>query len=651
MKRIFFAVWLVLFFSGINPLVGQSVFTKGSVWKYLDDGSDQGTAWKEVGFNDSTWKSGPAILGYGTIGAGAISTFLSYGGDENNKYPTTYFRSTFDYTASGDSNFVFNVLVDDGAVVYINGQEVFRIGITSGEVNYNTFASGGGNENAYQTKIVPIENIILSDTNVIAVEVHQTVLTSSDIGWDLEISTNNDPVNIPPVKDVSQIRFGSTGDPLNGLTVTWQSSGTSDSIAWGYTSKYEEGVAEGLRRENTFGNILFDYTFPSLKAGDTIHYALFDSKDSVWTEERTFHTASDASDNRFSFSVIGDSRTYPDQWKIISEAVLETDFTLFMGDVIADGAILSGWDDWFEYGEKFVSREPIYHCIGNHDEDNSTSGFDTYLSVFTLPGEETYYSFNYGNAIFICLNTEDRNNAAQYSWLLSTLEANKDQTWKFIFFHRPFYTSPSHVGEMDAYFNTWWKTFDDYGVDMLFHGHTHNYQRTKPINRNVSTTSPVAAYGSLEGMGRCQIVAGSAGPLSDAATPGLWWLEKSVSKRHFCNIDIDGDRLTFKAMDANHVIFDELILDKSTMGTRDFRGINSWVYPNPSNGEFYIKVPPGERFSYRIFNSVGKLITELQNSYASYVPVRIDLGNQPKGIYLIELRTGNESVIEKIIKF
>ncbi len=71
--------------------------------------------------------------------------------------------------------------------------------------------------------------------------------------------------------------------------------------------------------------------------------------------------------------------------------------------------------------------------------------------MFTLPGEETYYSFNYGNAVFICLNTEDSDNTAQYNWLLSKLEENKDQTWKIVFFHRPFYTSPSHVGEMDAY--------------------------------------------------------------------------------------------------------------------------------------------------------------------------------------------------------
>ncbi len=103
---------------------------------------------------------------------------------------------------------------------------------------------------------------------------------------------------------------------------------------------------------------------------------------------------------------------------------------------------------------------------------------------------------------------------------------------------------------------------------------------------------------------------------------GLWWLENSEGKRHFCNIDIDGDLLSFKAIDANQVVFDELVLDKKTMGTNDFSPTGSLVYPNPSNGEFYIEVPPGERFSYRIFNSVGQLISELRNGNASVTPVQ-----------------------------
>lgn len=364
--------------------------------------------------------------------------------------------------------------------------------------------------------------------------------------------------------DIKGIRFGSKGDPLNGLTIAWNSTGTNDSIAWGYTPDLENGESAGLQSTSISGT-RFEYTFPVVTAGSTIHYALYDSKDNLWSEEMTFKTASDASDDQFSFTVIGDSRSNPDEWQIISQAIPDSDFTLFMGDIVNSGSSSSDWEKWFEYGKEFISREPIYHTIGNHDTDNSPRGYDNYLGLFNMPGNELYYSFTYGNAVFICLNSLEAVNASQYSWLLQTLETNKNQTWKVVFFHKPFYTSPTHTGEMNSYFHTLWKAFDDYGVDILLNGHTHNYQRTKPINRKISRISSVETYGCGDGQGRCQIVVGNAGaPLSPAASSSLWWLDNSVSKRHFCNIEIDGDVLTFKAMDANNVVFDEFILDKSS---------------------------------------------------------------------------------------
>src|SRR5206468_4980294 len=64
----------------------------GSVWKYLDNGTNQGTAWRATAFDDSSWKSGAAQLGYGD---GDETTVVGYGGNANNKYVTTYFRKSF----------------------------------------------------------------------------------------------------------------------------------------------------------------------------------------------------------------------------------------------------------------------------------------------------------------------------------------------------------------------------------------------------------------------------------------------------------------------------------------------------------------------------------------------------------------------------
>ncbi len=65
-----------------------------------------------------------------------------------------------------------------------------------------------------------------------------------------------------------------------------------------------------------------------------------------------------------------------------------------MGDIVADGANASDWNNWFSYGEEFIARKLAYFTIGNHDDDNSPSGYDNILGLYTLPGNEKYYSFN-----------------------------------------------------------------------------------------------------------------------------------------------------------------------------------------------------------------------------------------------------------------
>src|SRR5205807_9318114 len=102
-------------------------------------GCNEGTGWRATSFNDASWKSGPAQLGYGD---GDEQTVVGYGPDPNNKYVTTYFRAAF--TVADPTAFAalqINLIRDDGAVVYLNGTEVFRSNMPSGAVDYQTFAA------------------------------------------------------------------------------------------------------------------------------------------------------------------------------------------------------------------------------------------------------------------------------------------------------------------------------------------------------------------------------------------------------------------------------------------------------------------------------------------------------------------------------
>src|SRR6185369_2988699 len=160
--------------------------SKGSSWRYLDNGSDQGTAWREPGFIDSEWKSGPAQLGFGD---GDEATVLRAGNEER-RFVTYYFRRAFEISnVDGISSLTLRLLRDDGAIVYLNGHVVFRSNMPDGQITFNTLAFqavGADGESVFHSAVVD-PNLLVNGRNVLAVEVHQVSTESTDLSFDLEL--------------------------------------------------------------------------------------------------------------------------------------------------------------------------------------------------------------------------------------------------------------------------------------------------------------------------------------------------------------------------------------------------------------------------------------------------------------------------------
>jgi hypothetical protein len=156
----------------------------GAVWKYHDTGANLGAAWRAPDYDDSAWPEGPAQLGFGD---GDEAT----GVNTNRARVTTYFRRAF--TAPAATNFagaLVRLLRDDGAVVHLNGAEVFRSNMPTGAITYLTFAatsasSGDETTNFHERAVSPA--LLVAGTNVLAVEVHQNGTNSSDLSFDLEL--------------------------------------------------------------------------------------------------------------------------------------------------------------------------------------------------------------------------------------------------------------------------------------------------------------------------------------------------------------------------------------------------------------------------------------------------------------------------------
>lgn len=646
MKKIF----LILLCIGMHSRLSAqtTLVNSGSSWKYLANGSNQGIAWRATTINETGWSQGNAQLGYGD---GDEATVVGYGSSSSNKYITTYFRKTFNViNASSFLNYTLKVKRDDGVAVYVNGTEVYRNNLAAG-AGYTTLATLASDDGGtFQTATLPA-NTFITGSNTIAVEIHQNAANSSDISFALELIGNT---SAPPSVTQKHIRWGTTKNPLEGLTVSWTNStaATTDQIKWGYTTTYEQGTSNVSSRAGYAAatNKFFSFTFPGvLNSSSTIYYSLYDSVGGTWSAQKTFTTSPPLNTNTFSFAAVGDSRTNVGVWNTISTLTNNRNpaFVVFNGDIVDTGSSASQWDAWFDNGSNLIGNKVILHAQGNHDVASASY----YQNIFDLPKNNTpqtelYYSVDYGETIFICLNSETPSDTAQRTWLTNTLAANANKKWKIISFHRPFYTVGPHAGEMDAYWNTWFKAFDDYGVDLILTGHDHLYERFKPINRNVSTTNPVANYGSLPTEGRCQVVCGGAGaPLYSAGSSSL--LQAFKSDYHYVMFDVTNTTLCGTVYDDSNVAIDNFCINKPYLATQPQKQIfyPIKVSPNPVKETFKVDYtsPNTGEVIITIYDVKGKLLTtEKTNKSTSEFTYHYNGSSLKPGVYVLEIQMDNQ---------
>jgi glucose/arabinose dehydrogenase len=165
----------------------DTLISAGATWRYRDNGSNQGTAWRGLTFNDSGWPSGAAELGYGD---GDEATVVSYGTNASSKYITTYFRRRFVVTNA--ANYVSlnaRFVRDDGIVIYLNGTEALRNNLPAGTITFTTLALtniGGASESVFNTGVLD-QSLLREGTNVVAAEIHQAGATSTDLSFNLEL--------------------------------------------------------------------------------------------------------------------------------------------------------------------------------------------------------------------------------------------------------------------------------------------------------------------------------------------------------------------------------------------------------------------------------------------------------------------------------
>jgi hypothetical protein len=287
-------------------------------------------------------------------------------------------------------------------------------------------------------------------------------------------------------------------------------------------------------------------TYSGLKPGTTYEYEIPGSP----ARKGSFKTAP-AGPQPFEFVVFGDTRSRHDVHQHVVKALLQhskPEFVLHSGDLVADGSDSGLWPFFFDIEKDLLNRAAFFPALGNH-ERNSRDFYE-----FFQVGATPYYSFNWGNAHFIVMNSDIGNAASsvaaretfwkeQTQWLEEDLKASQGAAFRFLIAHHPPISAVTKRQDGNPRMVALMPMLEQYKVTAGFFGHDHNYQH---YLKN----------------GIHYVVSGGGGaPLYDVGTPADGITQKVASTEHFVRIRVDG-----KAAHVDAIALDGSILDKFELG-------------------------------------------------------------------------------------
>jgi len=330
----------------------------------------------------------------------------------------------------------------------------------------------------------------------------------------------------------------------DGITILWESKTPSPSkIEFGKTRELGTEIFEKDL------NTIHELTLIGLETETTYYYRTWigDAKSKIFTFKTAVHKTSP-----FSFVFYGDNKNGPHIHERNANLILtkKPEFVIHNGDLVDEGTIYKQWNLlFFNPTRNLLHTIPLYPVLGNHERHAKY-----YFNYFSLPGIESWYSFDYGNAHFIMLDSDANELTAgseQLAWLIDDLE-HDSANWTFVSFHYPPFTAGGNYYRKSRIKlkNLIHPVMEKYGVDMVFGGHDHNYERSYPIMSRSGKT-PVT-----------YIVAGNGGT-SMRYIGEREWTHYAERVFGFAMININGPKLHLQAYSIDDKVIDELILDKS----------------------------------------------------------------------------------------
>ena len=412
-----------------------------------------------------------------------------------------------------------------------------------------------------------------------------------------------------------------SGSP-NSVIIRWRTDTAVNSVV-----KY--GISTGSltsQAENFELTTEHEIKLSSLAANTKYYYSVGSSTEDLASGPMYFFLTGpqEGTPKKTRVWVIGDSGTDDDDQRNVRDSyysftgTTETNLWVMLGDnAYDDGTDEEYQDAVFEVYDDLLRNSVLWPAFGNHDGHSAESPTESgpFYDIFSLPanaeagglasGTEAYYSFNYSNIHFICLNLEDINGFLydeMFDWLQSDLAQNK-LTWTVAFWHHPPYSKGSHDSDDSSSLRRMREKalpiLENGGVDLVLTGHSHSYERSYLLDGHYDDSETLSSEmildngdGNVNGDGAYQkpslgpashegavyIVAGSSGKTSggDLDHPAMYL---SLNVLGSVVLDFDNSELNITFLNDSAEILDQFTMQKGTNSSQPRPPLNINIRP------------------------------------------------------------------------
>ncbi len=429
------------------------------------------------------------------------------------------------------------------------------------------------------------------------------------------------------------------------ITIMWETTTDIDGMVyWGLTTVFTDSA---VSPSGTFHEVRIEELSPETK-----YYYGVRVEDSLYAGlDFYFHTKI-FDDTPYRMGIWGDNRTDYVTHERVVEALItkEPDMVVNVGDVVTSGTVYDQWNrEYFWPARNLLRNKASYISIGNHEAD--ADWFDTYVCQ---PGNEHWFAVRYGPAYLVFIDTNRWYYpyiSEQWFWLDDVLSSTEAQSapWLLVFHHHPPYSegwdSPGYDGEPNVR-DYLVPMYEDYDVDIVFAGHTHDYER-----------------GAKDGV--AHVITGGGGAALDHWLQDWEWIWVYYACYHYIILDIASEYIVYRAYD-----WDNSIIDSTLFGV--YVGVEEEIdlpekpleleiigsSPNPFNASTIIdfSTNASAEVLITIHDINGRWVAKLAETtvgpgrhHAVWDTKRYEHRGDPvpSGIYLARIRAGD---IEKTIR-